>query len=54
MKIFFDGQGCKRVSGEAYTKYAAAGNPRRTKSSGKKIIYGWIISDSKGGYNGIK
>ena len=50
MKIFFVGQGRTRVLGEAYTKYAAAGNKRRTKSSGKKIIYGWTIGDSKGGY----
>jgi uncharacterized protein YbaR (Trm112 family) len=38
MKIFFAGQDRTRVLGEAYTKYAAAGNPRRTKSSGKKTI----------------
>ncbi len=23
--------------------YAAAGNPRRTQSSGKKTIYGWTL-----------
>jgi hypothetical protein len=45
MRFFFDGQGRTRVFGEAYTKYAAAGNPRRTKSIGKKTIYGWTLFD---------
>jgi hypothetical protein len=47
MRIFFAGQGRTRVLGEAYTKYAAAENPRRTKPSGKKTIYGWTLSDLK-------
>ena len=27
--------------------YAAAGNPRRTQSSGKKTIYGWTLKDTR-------
>ena len=27
--------------------YAAAGNPRRTQSSGKKTIYGWTLVSPK-------
>ena len=27
--------------------YAAAGNPRRTQSSGKKAIYGWTIDNDE-------
>jgi len=34
--------GQARVFGEVYNmKYSAAGNPRRTKLSGKKTIYGF-------------
>ena len=33
------------IFGEVYTKYTAAGNPRRTKSSEKKTMYGWTLSD---------
>jgi hypothetical protein len=32
---------------KAYTKYAAAGNPGRTKSIGKKTIYGWALKREK-------
>ena len=28
-------------------RYAAAGNPRRTKSIGKKTIYGWTLKRDK-------
>jgi hypothetical protein len=41
---FFAGQGRKRVCGEAYFMYAAAGNPRRTQASEKETIYGWTLS----------
>jgi hypothetical protein len=51
MRIFFDGQGRTRVFGEAYRKYAAAGNPRRTKSRGKKTIYGWTLKREKNADN---
>jgi len=47
MWIFFAGQGRTRVCGEAYFMYAAAGNPRRTQSSGKKTIYGWTLQDTR-------
>ena len=43
MRIFFAGQGRTRVCGEAYFMYAAAVNPRRTQSNGKKAIYGWTL-----------
>jgi hypothetical protein len=43
MWIFFVGQGRTRICGEAYSKYAAAGNPRRTQPSEKKTIYGWTL-----------
>jgi hypothetical protein len=48
MRIFFAGQGRTRVFGEAYTKYAAAGNPRRTMFGGKKAIYGWTLIRKSG------
>jgi hypothetical protein len=51
MRIFFDGQGRTRVFGEAYRKYAAAGHPRRTKSRGKKTIYGWTLKREKNADN---
>jgi len=41
MRIFFAGRGRTRVFGEAYMKYSAAGNPRRTKLNGEKTIYGF-------------
>jgi hypothetical protein len=49
MRIFFDGQGRTRVLGprkagqEGLQSYAAAGNPRRTTSIGKKTIYVWKL-----------
>jgi hypothetical protein len=49
MRFFFNGQDRTRVfdprsrDRKAYTNYAAAGNPRRIKSSGKKTIYGWTL-----------
>ena len=47
MRIFFAGHGrippLGGICGEVYLMYAAAGNPRRTQSSGKKTIYGWTV-----------
>jgi hypothetical protein len=43
MWIFFVGQGRTRFCGEAYSKYAAAVNSRRTPPIGKKTIYGWKL-----------
>jgi hypothetical protein len=43
LRIFLAGQGRTRVFGEADSTYAATGNPLRTKTSGKKTIYGWTL-----------
>jgi len=39
-------QGRTRVFGEAYSLYAAAGNPRRTQIRAKRAIYGWKLDSS--------
>jgi len=46
MRVFFDEQGRTRVFVEAYTEYAADGNPRESASGGligKRAIYGWKL-----------
>jgi len=43
MSNFYPDQGRTRVFGEAYSLYAAAGNPRRTQIRAKRAIYGWKI-----------
>jgi len=44
MNNFCSDQGRTRVFGEAYSLYAAAGNPRRTQIRGKRAIYGWKLT----------
>jgi hypothetical protein len=58
MRIFFDGRGRTRVFGPRVAgqgrltfKYVAAGNPRRTKASGKKAIYGWTLKREENANN---
>jgi len=43
MSNFFDEQGRTRVCVEAYIKYAADENPRRTPRIGKRAISGWKL-----------
>ena len=43
MRNFFGEQGRTKVFVEAYTEYAADGNPRRTLLIGKRAIYGWKL-----------
>jgi hypothetical protein len=43
MSIFCPDQGRTRVSGKAYSLYAAAENPRRTQIRAKRAIYGWKL-----------
>jgi hypothetical protein len=43
MRNFFDEQGRTRVFVEAYTKYAADENLRRTQLIGKRAISGWKL-----------
>ena len=43
MSSFCPDQGRTRVFGEAYSLYAAAGNPRRTQVRAKGVIYGWKL-----------
>jgi hypothetical protein len=49
MRAFFDEQGRTRVFVEAYTEYAADGNPRRTPLIGKRTIYGWKLGRNEYG-----
>jgi len=44
MSNFCPDQGRTRVFGEAYSLYAAAGNPRRTQIRAKRAIYGWKLA----------
>jgi hypothetical protein len=47
MSNFCSDQGRTRVFGEAYSLYAAAGNPRRTQIRAKKAIYGWKLINGR-------
>jgi len=47
MSNFCSDQGRTRVFGEAYSLYAAAGNPRRTQIRAKRAIYGWKLIKGK-------
>jgi len=47
MRSFFDEQGRTRVFVEAYTKYVANGNPRRTPLIEKKAVYGWNLANDQ-------
>ncbi len=48
MSNFFDEQGRTRVYAEAYMRYVADENPRRTRLIGKRAISGWKLI---GGHN---
>jgi hypothetical protein len=43
MRSFSEEQGRTRVFVEAYRRYSADGNPRRTPLIGKRAIYGWKL-----------
>ncbi len=43
MSNFFEEQGRTRVYAEAYMKYVAGENPRRTQLFGKRAISGWKL-----------
>jgi len=44
MSNFCSDQGRTRVFGEAYSLYAAAGNPGRTQIRAKRAIYVWKLN----------
>ena len=47
MRDFFAELGRTRVFAEAYIKYVAGGNPRRTTLSEKRAISGWKLGKKK-------